>query len=479
MNRKIFIYLFILNFFCTFVKAQNASGSATLSYATHQLESVTFHQPEDIPNNWIRFFKDPTPNIDPNVVVNPLDYVSPYVDKTVAYTTTDQQPVAYASGCTGVVSAEFTSNCEGRSFYVKGEGIEGFNLKPQLVKVVNGKFTYPKTEFSGPIFPSINRKFENLKVRHFPNFTIKWSISDKTTGTYKQIGKSNNPLYVTHKKPINTYVIHSFLFISCKSADNKNIEDDVMSTIYDDFTDQCVKKYNGSKCMGYWVEPKPPQGGTAVGLCFTGIALIAWENATCGAWADLHVELVKAQGLNYIELVGVSWTDNTQLAFNSQEFLDLETDVVAFFGNLSPNLSAVGSSNLGLRADFYVNNYNFPDGFHSFYLNEKEVIPSFILPNGKILKSINQQGVKGQNNPDPRSHFENHAITKNIKNSKYYDPSYGTALVNDATQWKNGNIAGFGTRLKYIHILPSGQITEYQVSWVGYSTTQKTILFNK
>ncbi len=262
-----------------------------------------------------------------------------------------------------MVSAEFTSDCEGRSFYVRGEGPDGFNLKPTLVKVTGGKFTYPKTELGSLTAPYTKKKFESLKVRHFPNFTIKWYFFDKEDGIFRKIGESNHPLYVTHKKPINTQVIHSFLFISCKSANNKNAEDDVMSTIYDDFTDQCVKKYNGSKCMGYWVEPKPPQGGTANDACFTGIALVAWENATCGAWADLHVELVKTQGLGYIKPVTVLWKDLAVLESNSSELNLLESNLTTFFGSLVSNVMYYTSNGSDYKpADFYVKNYSFANG---------------------------------------------------------------------------------------------------------------------
>ncbi len=477
MNQKNYLYLLIFNLLCTFVRAQS-SGGAAIDYSTHKVESVTFHKPNDIPDNWIRFYKDPTANTDPNVVVNPLEYVSPDANKTVAYTTSDQQPVAYVSGCKGVVSAEFTSNCEGRSFYVRGQGIDGFNLKPQLVKVTNGKFSYPKTEFSGLAAPYTTKKFEDLKVRHFPNFTIKWAISDKETGIYKQIGESNNPLYVTHKKPINTQVIHSFLFISCKSANNKNTEDDVMSTIYDDFTDQCVKKYNGSKCMGYWADPLPSQksGSPALGLCFTGIALIAWENATCGAWADLHVELVKAQGLNYVKDVGVVWEDDEQLTTPSSNLM--ENNFITFFGDLTGlQYYKDSNGNDDKAADFYVNNYNFNNGLQTFYLAETSNLTTAII-NNHLLTKANTIGSKGQGNIDPRSYFENHAITKNIKTGKYYDPSYGTvAPFNGPLDWQNQSLAGFGTRLRYKEVLSSGLIKFYNLSWVGYNLTQQTVKF--
>lgn len=80
-------------------------------------------------------------------------------------------------------------------------------------------------------------------------------------------------------------------------------------------------------------------------------------------------------------------------------------------------------------------------------------------------------GASGQGNTDPRSEFENHAIVK--YNGKYYDPSYGSSIANDANSWETPALDGFGSILRYIDVLKE---KDFYLNWVGYinNTTQQS-----
>lgn len=95
----------------------------------------------------------------------------------------------------------------------------------------------------------------------------------------------------------------------------------------------------------------------------------------------------------------------------------------------------------------------------------------FNLNNGKTVKAEEKTGVSGQGNNNPRSTFGNHAIVKYSGN--YFDPSYGSAIANDANSWETPALDGFGSILQYKNVHANKFI-----NWVGHlndSTPQSNI----
>lgn len=468
------IKLFLISFCFLYIELIKAQVNGDFNYSDISLEKVIFHEPRNKPDHWIRIIKDPKPINDPNQIIDGLFPVSLNPSQTISFESGNENPVAYASGCNGMVSAIFSIKCNKKSFYVKGIGSDGFNLAPKLVNVSNGTFQYPRTE--------LNKSFTNLEVRCFPEFKIQWLVSNEENGNYVTIGESKNPLYVTHKKPLNTTtLIHSFLHISCEASNQISEEDKILEGIYNKLTSKCVKKYNGSKCIQYWGTDAnnnyigPPQSAGNP-YCWTGVGLIAWENTTCGAWADFHVELSKTQGLDYIQNVDVTWTIDQLLS--SSDINKLDADIDKFFGTLKNKIYYY--KNDYKPADFYVNEYNFKNGLRTFYMGERlSYFYNTFSWNGLTFEKADEDGAKAQGNDNPRSYFENHAITKNTKTGKYYDPSYGISTAfNNKEEWRNTALKGFGTRF-LIEDINNGNTVYYQISWVCYKTDDQNVIFNK
>lgn len=85
----------------------------------------------------------------------------------------------------------------------------------------------------------------------------------------------------------------------------------------------------------------------------------------------------------------------------------------------------------------------------------------FNLNNGKTLKTGEKKSASGQGNTNPYPEFENHAIVK--YNNKYYDPSYGSAIANDANSWETPALDGFGSIVFY-----QKEAKKSYVNWVGH-----------
>ena len=111
-------------------------------------------------------------------------------------------------------------------------------------------------------------------------------------------------------------------------------------------------------------------------------------------------------------------------------------------------------------------------------LSQVEVISTKNTQTGECKGGVNLgfvaselPGASGQRNTGPRSEFENHAIVK--YNGKYYDPSYGSSIANDANSWETPALDGFGSILQY----KDAHANKF-INWVGHlndSTHQSNI----
>ncbi len=144
----------------------------------------------------------------------------------------------------------------------------------------------------------IDAPFENEKVKYWKDFTITWFVSNDENlehSEWKEIGKTVFPLYVTHQTPIvgdnpndeydrPTQILHTTLNLACGNSVNLSDKDEIVSSIYTEFTDRCVKRVNEKaeeigNCLGYW---QPPTDGS----CATVSEFLIQENARCNEWAD-------------------------------------------------------------------------------------------------------------------------------------------------------------------------------------------------
>lgn len=469
------IFSFLLFFFTFTLFSQNSppsppppGGQADFEYS-FELSKVTFYNDNTISiKNWIRLKNDPIQDtgnvIKDNGFVSNSSVSTDIFDKVNI--TNKDIPVCYVSGSKGRVSAEFITNCI-QKVYIRATNSDGYNLPEILITPSNGKLIYNVKPFV--------KKFPDEYVYYNNEFKLNWEfrLENSTVNDYKTIDASQNFLFVTHDKPSldesSFYV--SFFDLSCRFANGQRLEDNIFTNISSNFKNKCVHRYRPNKdCMGYWVDPSPPQSDT---ICFTGQALVAYENATCGAWADLLVKLGKSQGNINSEISTVTYT-NGELTISDKVLLD--SLAMEFFGNQYGNLEYLepiiyyNNHITGIRTDFFVNNWDVTDSskfvineYHNKYIGNNPV--KITLQNGNQILVKELVGFPGQGNSDPRSEFDNHAIVK--YNNKYYDPSYGSNIAYSKNDWETPALSAMGSVMR----LYVSSTKYYYINWIGHINT--------
>ena len=260
-----------------------------------------FHVPQNADLFWVKFRADPTPTYDPQTVLNLGPEISG-VSETIVYEKASSasdpvlKPAGYVSGIKGEVSAVFRTDCE-KTVYLRAVGPDGYELPWKQAQVLqDGKIAYPRTKLS--------KTFPGEVVQYYYRFKLDWYASTSPNpgvGEARLIDFSFNPLYVLHDVPRDGHELfyeHSLVDLACRNAAGADDEPEIIEAIYEQFESRQVKRYESNLAMKYWGGGTPPQSGApASALCFTYQGLFAYDDATCGAWADLFYNLLKVQGL--------------------------------------------------------------------------------------------------------------------------------------------------------------------------------------
>ena len=61
---------------------------------------------------------------------------------------------------------------------------------------------------------------------------------------------------------------------------------------------------------------------------------------------------------------------------------------------------------------------------------------------GNEFAPIDNQGIEGQGNPNPKGRFTDHAVVE--YGGKYYDPSYGSDVFASQQAWEDAALDAFG-----------------------------------
>lgn len=455
----------------------------------------------DDTDKWIVIYDDPiaTPS-GPNVISDPVQLSG--TSKTVVWNDQGEiKPAAYVSGCTGNVSLKFSSpTCQIPELYIKliyevpdneGDDVIFLNWTQATLDLTTQTYIVESA--------NISYVFPEEKVFGEEDFKLTWKISEfggEDIGILA--GYSSHPFYLTYKKsedlPFDiigseTYPIiyHTYLFISCIAATNIEGEEMIFNKIYDEFEDQKVNKYNESVEMGYWREPViglPNQGVFGTISCVKAGPLIAYNNATCGSWADLLFNLGSLHGITDLQIVNIQWKDD--LLLDQDEFDKLKLDAMNFFQQEMPNVywdpnnlpwTGAQSNDLKPTAMFFVNDWKYPAlrGFYAEY-----VLPEILavtLVNGNKVEGADELGLKGQGNDNPRADFENHSIV--AYGNKLYDPSYGTnnnSIVNEI-DYENVSIHSFGAKI-FFYKLINGSVEMFDIIWpIELNTASPQLIF--
>ncbi|HRQ30659.1 MAG TPA: hypothetical protein PLU49_11330 [Saprospiraceae bacterium] len=405
--------------------------------------------------------------------VGGLQYQAPqYVVDNVGNVIT-RYPVAYVSGTKAKVKAVFeTSAISDRYIRGLGPNITGGQIlfPSQKCSHESGKMTYKEIK--------ADIEFTNNTVDYWDDFEIKWQFSTDNVN-WVDMGTSKNQMYVTYKEPYipsaygwdidghgeETKAYHTILHLGCKNAEGQNTGNNVVDIIYNDgfkFVNNHDKVYraDGAGPIKYW--GAPTSNPTIPEYYWKTSGLLQALSGTCGGWAVFYEDVLRIQGIKTSTISTVTYTE---YVLSSSDLTKLDSDIKSFFGNEETNVKKLPpdvQGYTGTRSDFFVKKWNL-NSTVPFVMNEYENSnPSdFTLANGKIIKVEEQTGASGQGNIDPRSEFENHAIVK--YNNKYYDPSYGSAIANDANSWETPALDGFGSIVFY-----QKEAKKSYVNWVGH-----------
>jgi hypothetical protein len=322
-----------------------------------------------------------------------------------------QAPVAYVSGKAPTVSSTFSLTCSTAPDYVwiKGMGPESIEFPSTKVAVGTTSthtITYPSTAGSKPFTKSI--------VRFFKPFTINWQISFDNGTTWKSVGISANTLYVTMTTPQSASGsfkwYHTVFDISCRNAQTKSAETDIISSVWSEFTDHVVLNWNDDSLFYYKTMNSP---NVTLG------SLLKYRDAECYTFAQLFLSLIKIQGIvrtnNYIYIEA----DGSSVCNGYQVDRFLVKDWI--FGTPS-----------GSCQDFpYENTYTtlLPSPYTAYKFTKADVKDG--------------AGIPGSCTKNPASFFNNHQISK--IDGVYYDACYG-ATFSKITDIKTAAFSGWSCR---------------------------------
>ncbi len=339
-------------------------------------------------------------------------------DGTGAYSTpqwsstnSTQAPAAYVSGKTPTVSSTFSLTCSSAPDFVWVKGIGPESIEFPATKVAVGTtsahtITYPATAGTKIFAKSI--------VRFFKPFSINWEISFDNGATWKAAGTSSNTLYVTLTTPQNATGnfkwYHTVFDISCRNAQSKSTETDIISAVWSEFTDQIVLNCNGDSLFYYKTMNSP---NVTLG------SLLKYRDAECYTFAQLFLSLIKIQGIvrtnNYIYIEA----DGSSVCSGYKVDRFLVKDWI------------FGASSASCKDFPYENTYTtlMPSPYKAYKFIKADVKDGI--------------GIPGSCNKNPSSFFNNHQISK--IDGVYYDACYG-ATFNKVTDIKNEAFSGWSYR---------------------------------
>jgi len=199
-------------------------------------------------------------------------------------------PVSYQSGSKPKVEVKFTVKNgdkipSGTQVFVEGTGTEGFDF-PSTAGTIAGGFLTATIE-SGQMFTNLKVDIFNGETGGDNPFKITWKITIDGKD-YKDIGESDNTLYVTHKKPQGT-TRHTVIHIGCLNADGQTVPATIVAKIYDEFTDLDVERVNIPGAMTFHKD-----GQSA---CFNTEDLLAIGDGACEAWSGFLDDCFELQGI--------------------------------------------------------------------------------------------------------------------------------------------------------------------------------------
>jgi len=329
-------------------------------------------------------------------------------------TSTTKNPVAYVSGNAPKAAAVFTIDCATvpDSVWVRGNASDAISFPAKHVSVANSAttvhdFNYPSTTGSHVFTAGI--------VRFFKPFAIDWEISFDNGSTWKPIGTTNNTIYVTRSAPQSKTSefkwFRTVYDLSCRNAQTKTTDADIISSVWSEFTDHVVLNWNGDSLFYYKIMNSPN---------VTLATLLKYKDAECYTFAQLFLSSIKIQGVvrtnNYVYITP---QNNSVCGHTVNRFIVKDWA----FGTPSASATCPGFP--------YMNTYTtlIPAPYHAYAFTTADV--------------TDQAGIPGSCNINPSSYFNNHQIA--LLDGIYYDACYGVTF-NTLSDIKTAAFSGWSYR---------------------------------
>jgi len=272
------------------------------------------------------------------------------------------------------------------------------------------------------------------EIDYLNPMTLSWEVEVNDKGHWCEAGDTGHRTYVTLGIPTTALRQETLFDLGCRNADGESVVATAVDKIYLEFTDQSVQRVDPSTGsldgidMTYWspVNPAPqPQ-------CWETEGLLSLGDGRCGAWARFLNDCLAVQAI-------------------ASDVAVVNAPAIVSAAQLQ------GDINTHLLADTY------------------QILPIFFvkdwdLSNQNPFNPIDQNGVAGQGNPNPRADFDNHAIVR--FNGEYYDPSYGSPKAATKVAWENQSLDGFGA---YVFGQTSGTLFKWKERLDPKGTLETTI----
>jgi hypothetical protein len=316
-------------------------------------------------------------------------------------------PAAFVRGSAPAVSAKFVVPPGIRStttdIEIRGFGTGGLVFPAKAVSLSpSGEFLYSGTSTTS--LPN--------EVKHFENFEITWEAkADDLDWTV--IGKSKGDVYLTLAQPTTSPLWHTVVHLGSHFAQGATTEDEVITMVWQNFQVLAVKKQDVTYFVGSVPVPdagKPLEYWTNyVGTGSLANTQMVLHSAlgSCGAFASLFVDTVKAQGIDRQD--EIVYTDTDSLVIKSWTPVGPQVDVNGTLLDVAVYVPAEDDGNVNNMLD-------------TIYTPQRN---QYVLnANTQLTRT---PGIPGQNAPNPRADFLGHVWVRYVIGGqmRWLDPSYG------------------------------------------------------
>jgi hypothetical protein len=433
-----------------------------------ELQRVRFASPDA--DKWVKIKKDPP---DDASFISDANYTDAWVKNPVS-----MLPVAYISGSKAAITPWFILSPNAAASCMLPVGSAGaMQMYVRAIRngIVIGQRMLVK---DGDVYWTSQLPFyfdfaPNI-VQAYPQnmpFVITWkaTFNPDDTNSWKEVGVSENPLYVLRAPKIgDAEYYYTSVHLSCVGANGLgggvDGEKDVVDGIFSGFQDLDVRKVGiGEMAMNYW--------GSGSSTSTSVRDFLDLRNGLCGAWARFFQDILELQGIisNRIEI-----TYKSGQIMPTQFEIPLINAVNSFFGNDLPVNSSYHSPVIGLML---IKKWAvIENGFYMLQENQSDLT----LDNLNIISHADLTGISAQGtnlitniNTNPKSAFGDHIIIE--YGSKYYDPSYGKSFLSK-DEWERESLDGLGAVLVYLDLEATSLIDfSRNIIWISEKSLDNII----